>query len=607
MPPTAANDPKAHPYYGKTLAKCVIGDALGRGRTSWVCRARHEKLGRDVAIKILTGEMAELAEIRKNFVDEARALAQIDHPHIVKVTDVVEDDGHLCIVMDYVAGETLQDRLKGGGALPVRKALRVAHQVAQALAAAHAEKVVHRDVKPANILLVSGTDEVQMVDFGLAGPKSLAKRTGTPLYMSPEACQGKRIDEKSDVYALGVCLYQMLTGELPFWGKSVRAILAAHVKGEFVPVSERNRSVGADYDDLIKKLLVTSKGYRPTAADTVALLEPLVAGGAAARGEKRKSGGSGSRSTRAPRPQKKSGPSKAIVIGSVVAVIAIIIVAIVATRGGDKPETATVPGAGPTPDTTPVAPPPPPKKDPGEDAFRLAESWAAANHGDWDAVAGHWREMALAHPGSEWADKARAKATGAEERKAQEAKIAEDNAKREAREAEAIEKRKPLDEALKVYDFARAAQIAGSPGMSNLPGETIQDWRRRKRRIEYLKDEFLKQLNEGLSGRPYTADYLKDDAGHDEIMVEANAEGVGTEASGLPRRILWSRVPADRIWDFMKKKLVRTSSLDGCLFLAILAQETGIEKTPKLQYETALLVADQQMARELFREYFDFE
>jgi hypothetical protein len=164
-----------------------------------------------------------------------------------------------------------------------------------------------------------------------------------------------------------------------------------------------------------------------------------------------------------------------------------------------------------------------------------------------------------------------------------------------------------MGEALKVYDFAKAAQLADSPGMTNVPPETIQDWRRRKKRIQYLADEFLKRLNEGIQSREYTADYLKEDAGHDEIMVEADTEGVATKASDLPRRIHWNRVPAEKVWGFMKKKLVRTSSLDGCLFLAILAEETGLSKEPKLQFETALLIADQQMARDTFREYFDFK
>jgi hypothetical protein len=473
------------------------------------------------------------------------------------------------------------------------------------LAAAHAEKVVHRDVKPANILLVSGSDEVRMVDFGLAGPKTLKNREGTPLYMSPEACQGKRIDEKSDVYALGICLYQMLTGELPFTGKSVRQILAAHVKGEFVPVSKRAPDVGSAYDDLIKKMLVGAKGYRPSASDVVDALAPLTASGTDR--DKKKGGGRG---RRAARPAKKDGPPMGIVIAGVAAVIIIAAAALIMSRGddetssnGEAPPTNTasgIGGVGGTGDPPPVTP----KKDPGEDAFKNGEVFAAANHGNWDAIAKHWREMALAHPGSEWADKAREKATEADARKKQEEEIAAAKAKREQAEAKATEKRKPMNEALEVYDFVKAAQLSDQPGVTNLPGETIQDWRRRKRRIQYLADEFLKRFNEGIDGREYTADYLKEDAGHDEIMVEADAEGVATQAGGLPRRIHWKRVSAEKLNDFVKKKLVR-SNLEDYLFRAILGEETGLDGKWKMLFEEAGLVEDERLVRDRFREYFD--
>jgi len=270
---------------------------------------------------------------------------------------------------------------------------------------------------------------------------------------------------------------------------------------------------------------------------------------------------------------------------------------------GDAPPTNTAPGTGGIGGT--VDPPPvTPKKDLGADAFKNAEVFAAANHGNWEAIAKHWREMALAHPGSEWADKARAKATEAEERKKQEEEIAAAKAKREKAEAEAAEKRKPMEEALKVYDFAKAAQLSDQPGMTNLPGETIQSWRRRKRRIQFLADEFLKRFNEGISGREYSADYLKEDAGHDEIMVEADAEGVATQAGGLPRRIHWKRVSAEKLNDFVKKKLVR-SNLEDYLFRAILAEETGLTDKWKMLKEEAGLVEDERQVRERFREYFD--
>src|SRR5207244_2389142 len=130
----------------------------------------------------------------------------------------------------------LQDRLDDEPVVAPRQALRIAAQIARALEAAHDEKIVHRDVKPANVMLVGpkGDETVKVVDFGLAAQQEM-NRVGTPLFMSPEAAQGKRIDEKSDVYALGVCLYRMLTGTLPFTGATVKDILAAHVNNELVP------------------------------------------------------------------------------------------------------------------------------------------------------------------------------------------------------------------------------------------------------------------------------------------------------------------------------------------------------------------------------------
>ena len=612
MPEPQMDDPrkgdtKAHPFYGKTIAGCQVGEALGRGRTSWVCRAQHNKLDREVAIKILSGDLAELTEIRERFVAEAQAVAQIDHPHIVKVLDVLEDQGHLCILMEYVPGATLQDRLDDG-ALPVRKALRIALQTAEALVAAHAEGVIHRDIKPANILLVQGSDEVKVVDFGLAGPKSLANRAGTPLYMSPEACQGKRIDEKSDVYALGVCLYQMLTGLLPFQGKSVRQILAAHVKGEFSPISKVNPPLGSTYDDLLKRLLVTSKGYRPTAAQAAELLEPLAAQGSGSAGGKRKSGGSGRRARGGGRPNSGGPPTAVIVIG-IVAIIATAFGALLIMRSGDDPapsETGGVPsGSRNTAPLDPVQPPPPPPKDMAQEAFNSVKDWAGDHDGEWSEIARRWQGVADAHVGSEWADKAAKNAQAAKERAGQEEQLVAEKAARAEREKAALEQRKELTAALAVYDFTEAARIAET--LPNAPGETIQDWRRKKRRIALLADEFLKRLNEGVADRNLPATHVKVDAGHDEVIVDADREGVATKAGDLPRRVGWKQVSAEQLFQFMSRQVVSQSDVDGNVFLAVLAAETGLDKRARDHREVALLIDDTGTARELLREYFDQE
>ncbi len=607
MPDPKISDPKAHPFHGTTLAGCIVGGAVGRGRTSWVCRAQHVRLGREVAIKILSGDLAELTEIRERFVAEAQAIAQIDHPHIVKVDDVIEDQGQFCIIIEFVGGETLQDRLDSGGTLPVRKALRIALQTAEALAAAHAEGVVHRDVKPANILLEQGSDEVKVVDFGLAGPKDLASRAGTPLYMSPEACQGKRIDEKSDVYALGVCLYQMLTGVLPFQGKTVRRILAAHVKGEFAPASKVNTALGGGYDDLLKRLLVASKGYRPTAAEAVTALTPLLARGAGKPGTRRK-GGHGTRHTRAGRaPRRRSGaPPTAVVVGGIVAVVVLAFGALLLLRGGDDEVAQSIDAAantaGATNGANPVTPPPPPPKDMAKEAFDAMKDWAGDNQGAWSEIARRWQGVADAHAGSEWADKAARNAQAAKERAEQEIQLVADRKAREDREKAAAKQRKEFTAALGVYDFAEALRIADT--LPNAPGETIHEWRAEKRRIALLADEFLQRLNEGVADRGLPATHLKSDAGHDEVIVEADREGVATAAGSLPRRIPWKQVSADQLFTFMSRQVVSQSKVGGNVFLAVLAAETGLAKKARDHREVALLIDDSGTARDRLREFF---
>src|SRR5262245_41875445 len=268
--------PPSSPYAGRTIARCKVGERLGRGATSHVFRAHYEPLGKEIALKILSGDAAGSAEMRARFLSEARAAGKLSNENIVKVLDVAEDQGFLCILMELVEGPTLQDRLDDEKVLPPLHALSIASQMARALEAAHEADIVHRDVKPANVMLLGrpGEETVKVVDFGLAAQQEL-NRVGTPLFMSPEAAQGKRIDEKSDVYALGVCLYRMLTGVLPFTGTTVKEILAAHVNAELVPPSRRRQQLGAVYDDLLKKLLVKSKGYRPSAGEAADILEDL--------------------------------------------------------------------------------------------------------------------------------------------------------------------------------------------------------------------------------------------------------------------------------------------------------------------------------------------
>src|SRR6266850_4489814 len=212
---------------------------IGRGGMGVVYRARDEKLKRRVAIKVLPPELAFQSDIRARFSREAETAARLSHPHIVPIHTVGEGNGVAYIIMGYVDGESLGARLKRRGQLPAEEARRIMKETADALSAAHAHAVIHRDIKPDNILLEGTRGRVMVTDFGIA--KALSSSSGatltgvgvaigTPAFMSPEQAAGEReIDGRSDLYSLGVVAYQMLTGALPFNAPSVAGILMKQI------------------------------------------------------------------------------------------------------------------------------------------------------------------------------------------------------------------------------------------------------------------------------------------------------------------------------------------------------------------------------------------
>ena len=233
---------------GKLLAHYEITAEIGKGGMGEVYQATDTKLGRDVAIKVLPEEFAKDAERVARFQREAKLLASLNHPNIAAIYGLEESDGTHFLVMELIEGQTLADRIKAG-AIPVEEALKLALQIAEALEAAHEKGVIHRDLKPANIK-VTPDGKVKVLDFGLAkayagDPENLNLSNsptlsdmatqqgvilGTAAYMSPEQARGKPVDKRTDIWAFGCVLYEMLTGKAAFQGEDVTEILAAVVK-----------------------------------------------------------------------------------------------------------------------------------------------------------------------------------------------------------------------------------------------------------------------------------------------------------------------------------------------------------------------------------------
>ncbi len=225
---------------GRRIAAYLLEDEIGRGGMAVVYRAEDLRLGRTVAVKLLAPELARNDTFRRRFAHESRVAAAIDHPHIVPVFEAGETDGVLYIAMRYVEGRDLRALLDRDGRLPLETACRIALQVASALDAAHAHDLVHRDVKPGNILIAEGTDSdrpehVYLTDFGLTkkslsltGFTSVGQFVGTLDYVAPEQISGRPVDGRCDVYSLACVLFEMLTGAPPFRRDDDMALLWAH-------------------------------------------------------------------------------------------------------------------------------------------------------------------------------------------------------------------------------------------------------------------------------------------------------------------------------------------------------------------------------------------
>ena len=237
---------------GTKLGPYEIQSPLGAGGMGEVYRATDTKLGRDVALKVLPAEMAEDPERLGRFRREAKTLAQLDHPNIVTIYSVEEWDGIHFLTMQLVEGLPL-DRLIPEGGLPVEQIIEIASALGDALAAAHEKGIVHRDLKPANVM-VSNEGRVKVLDFGLAkdvrrsnpGDATMTSNSrtqvgvvmGTPAYMSPEQTSGRPLDQRTDIFSIGVLLHEMATGRRPFEGSSSAELVSAILRDTPPSVTE---------------------------------------------------------------------------------------------------------------------------------------------------------------------------------------------------------------------------------------------------------------------------------------------------------------------------------------------------------------------------------
>jgi len=251
-----------------------ILDELGRGGMGTVYRAEQVSLHREVALKVLTHELTKDPTFVAKFVAEARAAAKLQHPNVVQVFDVEHDGDTYYIAMELMHDGSLEDWLKQNGAMPVDRALRVVADAAAGLAYAESLDIVHRDIKPDNLML-DQHGAVKIADLGLARTEAETeeKMIGTPHFMAPEQVLRKAVDHRTDLYALGCTFYRLVTGRTPFRGTTVKDILRAQVKDAAEPAHKANPAVPAEVSAIIQKLMAKEPGDRFQTANE--LLEQL--------------------------------------------------------------------------------------------------------------------------------------------------------------------------------------------------------------------------------------------------------------------------------------------------------------------------------------------
>jgi len=251
---------------GTEIKRYLIEEVLGQGAFSTVYLAYERDLDRRVVLKFLSGDLSQNPDWRQRFREEAQTVAQLNHPHIVTIYGVDEYLNQPYIIMEFVDGGTLEAFIRNRR-LPVEEALELAIQISDGLAEAHGRGIIHRDLKPSNIMVTS-RGRAKIVDFGLAaivaGDNAYKEGliVGTAPYMSPEQVQGLPTDNRSDLFSLGIVLYRLFTGKLPFSGEGIREIFKAILDKEPLPMSEYSTNIPVELERIVTRLLNKNRNLR---------------------------------------------------------------------------------------------------------------------------------------------------------------------------------------------------------------------------------------------------------------------------------------------------------------------------------------------------------
>lgn len=274
--PIPLDPPKQEDSLGRMNGYEIL-NVVGRGGMGIVARAFDEQLHRTVAIKVMSDQLITSERAHKRFLREARAAASINHPNVVTIHAVSEKDDTPYLVMEYVDGQALQTRIQKNAPLPYEDVLRIGAQIASGLAAAHRHGIIHRDIKPGNVMLEDGIQRVKLTDFGLArlvvensDLTSMGDLVGTPAYMSPEQVDGEELTPRSDLFSLGSVLYAMFLGKSPFHAST--SFATANRVRDFhpKPIASLIDDIPSDFDQLLSRLLSKNPKSRPKSAEEVA-------------------------------------------------------------------------------------------------------------------------------------------------------------------------------------------------------------------------------------------------------------------------------------------------------------------------------------------------